>query len=112
MLLASGIITDDEALTLSAGRISGFATGRAVAVASLFAGLGGAAAALSIGLSFSSPRNCSSSFPTIAVRITVIQMGSAARAPVSFSPSDSLLSYPTHTPHVTDGENPRNHASV
>jgi hypothetical protein len=50
--------------------------------------------------------------PAIAAFITVIQIGSAALAPVSFSPSDCRLSNPTHTPQVTDGENPKNHASV
>ena len=29
-----------------------------------------------------------------------------------FSPSDCRSSYPIHVPQVTDGENPRNHASV
>ena len=48
-----------------------------------------------------SPRNCSSSLPAMACFMTVIQMGSAALAPVSFSPSDSRLSKPTHTPQVT-----------
>ena len=59
-----------------------------------------------------SAMNCSSSLPAMAARISVIQMGRAARAPVSFSPRDSRLSYPTHTPQVTEGEKPRNHASV
>jgi len=61
---------------------------------------------------WSSPRKCSSSLPMMASFMTVIQMGSAAFAPVSLSPSDSRLSYPTQTPQVTDGEKPRNHASV
>jgi hypothetical protein len=60
----------------------------------------------------SSPGNFSSSLPTIACFIKVIQMGSAACAPVSFLPSDSRLSYPIHTPQVTEGEKPMNHASV
>jgi len=38
--------------------------------------------------------------------------GSAVLAPVSFLPSDSRLSKPTQTPQVTEGEKPRNHASV
>lgn len=59
-----------------------------------------------------SPRNSSLSLPAIACFMNVIQMGRAALAPVSFSPRDSRLSYPTHTPHVTEGENPRNQASV
>jgi hypothetical protein len=42
----------------------------------------------------------------------VIQIGKAALAPVSFSPSDSRLSNPTHTPQVIDGEKPMNQASV
>jgi len=40
----------------------------------------------------SSPGNFSSSLPTMAARIKLTQMGSAAIAPVSFSPSDSRLS--------------------
>ena len=48
----------------------------------------------------------------IATRMKSIHIGSAARAPVSFSPSDSRVSNPIHVPHVTDGENPTNQASV
>ena len=70
------------------------------------------AAAFTVALSGSSLKNCSSSLPAMAAFITVIQMGSAALAPVSLSPSDWRLSYPTHTPQVTEGENPRNQASV
>ena len=48
----------------------------------------------------------------MAARMKVAQMGRAARAPVSLSPRDWRLSYPTQTPQVTEGEKPRNHASV
>jgi hypothetical protein len=47
---------------------------------------GGRAAAFSVRLPVSLLRNCSSSLPLMAARIQVIQMGRAARAPVSFSP--------------------------
>ena len=39
-----------------------------------------------------SPMNCSSSLPAMAAFMTVIQMGRAALAPVSFSPRDWRLS--------------------
>ena len=42
--------------------------------------------------SCASMRNCSLSLPTMATRMKVIQMGSAAFAPVSFSPKDWRLS--------------------
>jgi hypothetical protein len=48
----------------------------------------------------------------MAWRMTAIQMGSAALAPVSFSPSDWRSSNPTQTPQVMEGEKPRNQASV
>jgi hypothetical protein len=48
----------------------------------------------------------------IAAFIKSIHIGKAARAPVSFSPSVCRSSYPIHVPHVIDGENPMNHASV
>ena len=41
-----------------------------------------------------------------------IHMGSAARAPVSFSPRDCRSSKPIHVPQVMEGEKPMNHASV
>ena len=44
--------------------------------------------------------------------INCIQMGSATRAPSSFSPSVWWSSKPTYTPQVRDGVKPRNHASV
>jgi hypothetical protein len=53
---------------------------------------GGAGAVFGAGLAFTLPGNCSSSLPWMAARIKVIQMGSAAFAPVSFSPSDWRLS--------------------
>ncbi len=59
-----------------------------------------------------SPEKRSLSFPWMAAFMKVIQMGSAARAPVSFSPRDWRLSKPTQTPQVTEGEKPRNQASV
>ena len=59
-----------------------------------------------------SPEKCSSSLPWIAAFMKVIQMGRAALAPVSFSPRDWRLSNPTQTPQVTEGEKPRNQASV
>jgi hypothetical protein len=49
---------------------------------------GGAVAAFKAGLLVSSPRNFSSFLSLMAARIQVIQMGRAARAPVSLSPSD------------------------
>jgi hypothetical protein len=51
-------------------------------------------------------------FSAMAARMNSDQMGSAARAPVSFSPSDWRLSYPIQVPQVTDGEKPMNQASV
>ena len=56
--------------------------------------------------------NTSFGFFAIAAFMKSIHIGSAARAPVSFSPSVSRLSKPIHVPQVTDGENPMNHASV
>jgi hypothetical protein len=55
-----------------------------------FAGF--SAAAFIVWLSSESERNLSPSLPAIAAFINVIQMGSAALAPVSFSPSDWRLS--------------------
>ncbi len=54
----------------------------------------------------------SSGLLAIAARMKSIHIGSAARAPVSFSPSVCRSSKPIHVPQVTDGENPMNHASV
>jgi hypothetical protein len=54
----------------------------------------------------------SSGLFAIAARMKFIHIGSAARAPVSFSPNDCRSSYPIHVPQVIDGENPMNHASV
>jgi hypothetical protein len=54
----------------------------------------------------------SSGLLAIAARMKSIHIGSAARAPVSFSPSDWRSSKPIHVPQVIDGENPMNHASV
>ena len=48
----------------------------------------GGVADVGVKLAFTFPGNCSSSLPLMAARIKVIQMGSAARAPVSLSPSD------------------------
>jgi len=56
--------------------------------------------------------NASFGLFAIAARIKSIHIGSAARAPVSFSPSGRRSSNPIHVPQVTDGENPMNHASV
>jgi len=101
---------------------TGFAGGCSLASAFAFTGLAskpmtrgladGWAEAFSEGLSVSSPRNFSSLLSLIAARIQVIQMGRAARAPVSFSPKVWLVSKPTQTPQVTDGEKPMNQASV
>src|ERR1035441_9922980 len=88
-----------------AGQVA-FAAG---ACAGSFAG--GVMSAL-FGGPFSSPGNCSSSLPAMAARMKLIQMGSAVTAPVSLSPRDSRLSLPTQTPQVTEGEKPRNQASV
>src|SRR5262249_25675904 len=54
----------------------------------------------------------SDSRPCSPTRMKSIQMGSAAMAPVSLLPSVFFSSKPTHTPQVSDGENPTNHASV
>src|SRR5579871_5191288 len=54
----------------------------------------------------------SDSRPTSASRMKSIQMGSAACAPVSLLPSVFFSSKPTHTPQVSEGEKPTNHASV
>jgi hypothetical protein len=56
--------------------------------------------------------NASSGLVAIAALIKSIHIGNAALAPVSFSPSDSRSSNPIHVPHVIDGENPMNQASV
>jgi hypothetical protein len=56
--------------------------------------------------------NASFGFFAIAARIKSIHIGSAARAPVSFSPKLCRSSNPIHVPQVTDGEKPMNHASV
>ena len=69
--------------------VAGLAGACSLARAFAFTGLaGGAAAAFRVGLFVSSPRNFSSFLSLMAARIQVIQMGRAARAPVSFSPSD------------------------
>ncbi len=68
--------------------------------------------AFRVGLPGSSLRNISSSLPTMAARIQVTQIGRAARAPDSLSPSGWLLSKPIQTPQVMEGEKPRNQASV
>jgi hypothetical protein len=68
----------------------GFAVVAPAAVAA--AGLAGAAGLKAVtsgfGTGAASPANRSSSLPSIATFIKVIQIGSAALAPVSFSPSD------------------------
>jgi hypothetical protein len=74
----------------NAGFTAGAAAFGAAAGRGSFAG-GWLAALSSVGFS-SSPGNCSSSLPTMAARMKLIQMGSAVTAPVSFSPSDSRLS--------------------
>jgi len=56
--------------------------------------------------------NWPGSFPASAALMNSIQIGNAARAPVSFAPRDFFSSYPTHTPAVNDGEKPTNQASV
>lgn len=86
--------------------------GLTVAVAAL-AGVAGWAAATAAGAGAArSPGNFSVSLPAMAAFMKVIQMGRAARAPVSFSPRDWRLSKPTQTPQVMLGEKPRNQASV
>src|SRR5271165_1733309 len=52
--------------------------------------------------------NCPGSFPAMAPLMKFIQMGSAARAPVSLAPSDRFSSNPIQTPQVIVGENPTN----
>src|SRR5712671_1360770 len=64
------------------------------------------------GISSFGDAKSSLSRPCIAVFMKLIQMGSAARLPVSFGPSVFFSSKPTQTPQVIDGENPTNHASV
>src|SRR5271157_3415769 len=68
--------------------------------ATAFGGAGGGAA------------KSSDSRPSSATRIKSIQIGKAATAPVSLLPSVFFSSKPTHTPQVSDGENPTNQASV
>src|SRR6266478_6539317 len=107
-----------------------------VFVAAVFAG-GEAAGGFSLGaggsssvgavsgvstLMWCSPACCSSGttllksirgVPATAPCMNSSQMGSAARAPVSFFPSEICLSSkPTHTPAVSCGVNPTNQASV
>src|ERR1039458_5218315 len=107
--LIAGGCGNNAAAGLGAGWAGGFApvpvaakAARGLAVALADAGLataladaglaGGCAAAVCSGWVFSaagaswSPRNCSSSLPAMATRITFIQIGRAALAPVSFSP--------------------------
>lgn len=107
---------------LAAGATGGFAAGETAGLAPAAGAVPGppaagaraapaSAFAVSTGLS-ASPENRSFSLPAIADFINVIQIGSAALAPVSFSPSDCRLSKPTQTPQVTEGEKPKNHASV
>src|SRR5579863_7829530 len=52
------------------------------------------------------------SLPEVAAVMKFIQIGRAARAPVSFAPSDRFSSKPTQTPQVIAGEKPTNKASV
>lgn len=57
--------------------------------------------------------NSTSGLPLSASFMNSIQIGSAARAPVSFFPSEICLSSkPTHTPEVICGVKPINQASV
>ena len=94
---------------VAVGRIGVCAAGGSVLPVASFAA---SAFAISAGEGSASPANCSSSLPLIASRMKSIQIGSATLAPCIFSPSDCRLSNPTQTPQVTEGENPRNHASV
>src|SRR5438067_5173904 len=58
------------------------------------------------------PGKISSGCSTMGTRMNCSHIGRAAKAPASLLPSDFFSSKPIQTPHVIDGENPINQASV
>lgn len=99
----------------AAGGVSGVSSSSS-ALSSAFFGGGAASLLLCVtGTSrarFAAVGKLSFGVRSIATFMKSIHIGSAALAPVSFSPSDCRLSYPIHTPQVTEGEKPMNQASV